>query len=118
MVPPNVHRQNIAERDIRTFKANFLSVLAGVHPHFPKFIWDILLIQTELTLKILHQATINPRISAWEYLNGTFEYAETPLGPIGCKIVIHTTSNNCKSWYQRGRKELSVGPALHHYLCI
>ena len=37
------------------------------------------------------------------------------VGPIGCKIFIHTTSNNRKSWDQRGRKGFSVVPALHHY---
>ena len=46
LVPPNIHRRNIAERAIRTFKAHFLSVLAGVDPTFPKFMWDNLLVQT------------------------------------------------------------------------
>ena len=30
LVPPNVHRRNIAERAIRTFKAQFLAILSGV----------------------------------------------------------------------------------------
>ena len=30
LVPPNVHRRNLAERAIRTFKAHFLEILAGV----------------------------------------------------------------------------------------
>ena len=79
---------------------------------------DKLLDQTELTINIISQATINPRISAWEYFNGAFEYAATLLGLIRYKIVIHTTSNNRKSWYQRGREGFSVGPALNHYRCI
>ena len=96
LVPPNAHRRNIAERDIRTFKAHFLSVLAGVDPTFPDFMWDNLLVQTELTLNLLRQATLNPSISEWGYFNGAFYYTETPLGPIGCKIIIHTTSNTQK----------------------
>ena len=43
LVPPNVHRRNIAERAIRTFKAHFLEILAGVDPDFPKYMWDNLL---------------------------------------------------------------------------
>ena len=35
LVPPNVHRRNIAERAIITFKAHFLGILAGVDPDFP-----------------------------------------------------------------------------------
>ena len=118
LVPPSVHRRNISEQDICSFKAHFLSVVAGVDPDFPKFMWDKLLVQTELTLNLLHQSTLNPIISVWEYLNGPFDYAATPLVPIGCKIIIHTTSNNCKSWDQQGCEGFSVGPALHHYRCI
>ena len=72
LVPPNFHIRNVADRDIRTFKAQFLLVLAGVDPTSPKFIWDNLLVQTELTINLLRQATLNPSMSAWEYFNGDF----------------------------------------------
>ena len=118
LVPPNVHRQNIAERVIRTFKAHFLAILAGVDPDFPKYMWDNMLVQTELTINLLRQETLNPIMSAWEYYNGAFDYSATPLGPIGCKIMIHNTSNKRKSWYQRGQERFSAGPDLQHYRCI
>ena len=118
LVPPNVHRINVAERAIRTVKAHFLEILAGVDSYFPKYMWDNLLVQTELTINLLRQATLNPRMSAWEYYNGAFDYTATPLGTIGCKIMIHTTSNKRKSWDQRGREGFSVGPALQQYQCI
>ena len=34
LVPPNLHKSNIAERAIRILKAHFLSVVAGVDPAF------------------------------------------------------------------------------------
>ena len=80
--------------------------------------WDNLLGQTELTPNPLRQATLNPHISAWGYFNGAFDYATTPLVTIGCKIIIHSMSNNSKSWDQRGREGFSVGSVLHHYRCI
>ena len=104
LVPPNVHRLNIAERAIRKFKAHFLAILAGVDPYFPKYMWDNLLAQTELTINLLRQATLNQRMSAWEYYNGAFDYSATPLGLLVCKIIIHNTSNTRKSWDQRGRE--------------
>ena len=58
-MPTNVHRRNYVERAICTLKSYFLSILAGVDPDFPKFIWYTLLQHTELTLNLLHQATIN-----------------------------------------------------------
>ena len=63
LVPPNVHRRNIAERVIRTFKAHFLEILTWVDPDFPKYMWDNLLVQTELTINLLRQTTLNPRMS-------------------------------------------------------
>ena len=36
LVPPHTHRSNTAERAIRTFKAHFLSILAGVALDFPR----------------------------------------------------------------------------------
>ena len=57
-------------------------------------------------------------MSSWEYFNGDFDYTSTPLGPIGYKLIIHTTSNRKRSWDQRGRKDFSVGRALQHYCCI
>ena len=43
LVPPDVHRRNTAERAIRTFKAHFIAILAGVDVTFPAFLWDQLL---------------------------------------------------------------------------
>ena len=80
--------------------------------------WDNLLVQTELTINLLWQATLNPSMLAWEYVNGAFYFTATPLGPIGCKLIIHTTKNKRKSWDHRGREGFSVGPALEHYRCI
>ena len=41
LVPPNIHRRNTAERAIRTFKAHFLAILAGVAPDYPRNLWHI-----------------------------------------------------------------------------
>ena len=65
LVPLDVHCRNAAERFIQMFEARFLSILAGINPTFSKYLWDLLLNQTEITLKLLHQATLDPSISAW-----------------------------------------------------
>ena len=80
--------------------------------------WDNLLVQPELTINLLRQATLNPRTIAWKYYNRAFGYKATPLVPIRCKIMIHTTSNKRKYWYQRGQEGFSVGSDLKHYRCI
>jgi hypothetical protein len=64
LVPPDMHCRNQAERAIHTFKNHFLLILVGVDAAFPPYLWDLLLPQAELTLNLLRQATLNPRISA------------------------------------------------------
>ena len=117
LVPPHIHRQNAAERVIRTFKAHFLAILAGVASDFPRHLWDLLLPQVEMALNFLRQATINPSISAWEYLNGPFNYDATPLGPLGIKVLIHKKASDRHSWDFRAKEGWSVGVTLEHYRC-
>ena len=47
LAPPNIHRQNAAERAIRTFKNHFIAGLCSVEPAFPMHLWDKLLPQAE-----------------------------------------------------------------------
>ena len=88
-VPSNTHRSNAAERAIRIFKALFISILAGIVPDFLQNLWDLLLPQTEVTLNLLRQATLDPSRSARAYFHGPLNYDATPLGPLGCYIIDH-----------------------------
>ena len=80
--------------------------------------WDTLLTQAELTLNILRHATLNPRISAWGYLNDPFNFTETPVGPIGSKMIIHSNPSKRRSWDQRGQNGFSICPTLKNYCCF
>ena len=115
LVPPNVHHRNIAERAIRRFKAHFLSILAGILSSFPNYLWDKLLPQTELSLNLLCQSTVAHPTSAWEDFNGPFNFDATPLGPIGCRVLIHNKPYTRTSWAFCARDGFYVGPALQHY---
>ena len=53
--PPHIHRRNAAERAIRTFKAHFFSILAGIAKTFLKNLWYLLTPQTYLTLNLMRQ---------------------------------------------------------------
>ena len=48
LVPPDVHLRNISERAIRAFKAHFLSILDSIPSSFPNYLWDKILLQTDL----------------------------------------------------------------------
>ena len=94
LVPPHVHRRNVAERAIQTFKNHFLAILASCSPQFPISEWDRLLPQCILTLNLLRNSRINPRLSAYASLFGNFDFNKTPLAPPGTKVVIHSKPEN------------------------
>ena len=54
-------------------------------------------------------------MSVWEHFNVPFNFDATPLGPLGCPIIIHDKPGCCRSWDFCGRKGFNVGPALSHY---
>ena len=98
LLPPNTYRSNADERAISMFKSHFLSILAGVAPYFPRNLWDFLLPQTELTLNLPRQATLDPTISAWSYFHEPFNYYATPIGALGCDIFAHKKTGTGHSW--------------------
>jgi hypothetical protein len=89
LVPPGQHRQNQAKRAIQTFKAHFISILAGVNNKFPLSLWYHLLEPTKLTLNLLHQSRVAPNISAFAHVHNMHDYMHKPFAPIGCTIQPH-----------------------------
>ncbi len=118
LVPPDMHCRNCAEQAIRTFKALFLSILAGVDPTFPPYLWDLLLPQAELTLNLLRQSALSPQISVWEFFQGPFDFNKTLLGPVGCRIVIHAKPATGRSWDFCAKEGYYIGLALDLYCCF
>ena len=55
LVPSNTHQINAEERAIFTFKSHFISILSGVASDLPRNLWDVLILQTEMTLNLLCQ---------------------------------------------------------------
>ena len=113
-VPPNTRRSNAAERALRTFKAHFLSILAGVDPDFPGNLWDLLLSQTEVTLNLLRQTTLDPTRSACSYFHGPFNYEATPIVSLGCDIITNKKTGTRHSWDFRGAAGWYFGVVLQH----
>ena len=89
LVPPHMHRRNAAEKAIKTWKEHFIAGLSSVHPDFPLLEWDRLAFQGMLTLNLLRNSRVNPKLSAWEYLFGRYDFNATPIAPPGMKMVVH-----------------------------
>ena len=48
---------------------------------------------------------------------GAFNYDATPLGPLGCLVMIHKNTSNRKSWDFRSKEGWSVSVSFEHYRC-
>lgn len=117
LAPPHMHRQNAAERAIRTWKNHFISVLAGTDRAFPMHLWDRLIPQAEACLNMLRASSINPNISAHDQIFGPFNWNQTPLAPLGCKVTVHEKPSQRKLWAPHGITGFYIGPAKNHYRC-
>ena len=65
LVPPHMHRRNLAEQAIQTLKNHFIAVLASVNKNFPIHLWCRLLPHFLLTLNLLRPSKITPKLSAY-----------------------------------------------------
>ena len=108
----------MTERAIYTFKNHFKTCIAICDPAFPISQGDLLLPQACLTLSLLRSAHCNPKLSAYAYLNGNFNYSRTPLAPFGTKVVAHNKPSNRTSWALNGKEGWYIGPSLKHYRCV
>ena len=109
-VLPGIHRRNACKRAIRTLKGHLLAGLATCSASFPVRKWDRLLQQAELTVNLLRDSRINPKLSAWAYLFGIHDFNRVPLCPPGTRTMVHLKSDKRKSWAFHGEDGFYVGP--------
>jgi hypothetical protein len=117
LTPAGMHRRNAAERAIRTWKNHFLAGLSSINPRFPMRFWCQLLPQAEMTLNLLRQSRLNPRLSAYAQVHGMFNFNRTPLAPPGCEAIVFNGPDKRDSWDFHGEKAWYTQPAMEHYRC-
>ncbi len=98
LVEPHNHRINVAECAIQTFKDNFISALVMADNNFPLQLWDKLTPQVQDTLNLLRTSGIDPSKSAYEILNGPYDWNRYPLPPLECNAVIYEDGDMRSSW--------------------
>ena len=97
LVPLHLQRTNVAEHAIDTYKDHLISGLSSCNPSFKLHLWDRLISQSTLTLNLLRQSRINPRLSAEAHLNGAFKFNHTPLAPPGTKFLVFEAPRFCRT---------------------
>jgi len=114
---PHNHCVNAAKQAIQTFKDAFIAALATTNRDFPLQLWDKLALQVQDTLNLLRPSSTNPEISAYEALNGPYDWNRYPLAPPGCKAIIYKVLAVRGSWVSRGTDMWYLGPSKDHYQC-
>jgi len=109
------HDDSPTERASKTFQHHFASILNGCDEQFPAELWCSCLEQTEITLNSLRRSRIHPEVSAYAQIFGQFNYAATPMAPLGSKAAIYEAKSHRPHTYDRhGKQCWYVGPALWH----
>ena len=115
LAPPHEHHSNAAERTIRTAKNHLAAGWWSMDPNFPMHLWDKTIPQAELTLNLLRQSRVNPKLSAWEQLHGRYDFNSTPIAPPGIRIKAHARPAQRQTWVPHTFDAWYIGPATEHY---
>ena len=54
----------------------------------------------------------------WEFFQGPFDFNKTPLGLVGCCVLIHAKPATRRSWDFRAKEGYYIGLALDLYHCF
>ena len=117
LVPPNNHRVNAAKRAISTFKDHFIAGLCTINPNCPLQLWDEFRPQTQDTLNMLSTSHHDPTKSAYEDLEGPFDFNKKTLSIYGSKSLLLDSTDTRTSWAPHVTDVYDVDTAHKHYRC-
>jgi hypothetical protein len=118
LVPLGNHWRNQAECAIQTFRAHFIWILAGVNDKFPLSLWCHLLELTKLTLNLLRQLKVAPKISAYAHIHRPHDYMKKPFALLGCTIQAHVKPEDCCTQDTQSDAGFSLGTSMEHHRCF
>ncbi len=118
LVPPEQHRQNQADWSIQTFKAHFISFLASINNKFSLLLWCHLLKPTELTLNLLRQSRVAPKILAFVHVHSIHNYIQKLFAPIGCAVQTHVKPDDRLAWDTRLEPGFNLGASIEDHQCF
>jgi hypothetical protein len=118
LIPLHNHQPNAAKRAIAIFKEHFIATLAAIDMLCPLQLWDEFLPQVKLTLNMLRFSRQNPKKSANQEVNGSFDFNKTPLALLGTKALVCDDPGSQTYWAPHATDGFYVGPASNHYQCL
>jgi hypothetical protein len=118
LVPLDCHRCNIAKQAIQIFKNHFVSILSRVDDRFPLSLWCHLVRPAELTVILLQQSNVAPKVSAYAHVHGQHDYMKRPFASLGCTVMAHVKPKNRQSWVVHADTGFNIRMAMEHHQCF
>ena len=115
LVEAHNHRFNADEQAIATFKDHFIAGLGTIDKNCPIQLWDEFIEQAQDTLNMLHTSQHDNSLSAYDDLEGPFDFNKTPIAPLGTKALIYDNPKVRNTFAPHGTDVFYVGPAKLHY---
>jgi hypothetical protein len=115
LVPMDCHHRNIAKWAIYMFKNHFVSILSGVDDRFPLFLWCHLVQPAELTVNLLQQSNVSPKVSTYAHVHGQYNYMKRPFAPLVWVVMAHVKPKNRSSWDIHADTSFNIRMAMEHH---
>jgi len=112
---PHNHSVNAAEPAVKAIKYHVIAGLATVDINCPLQFWDIFPAQMQDTLNLLRTSRRDPSKSAYEEMEGEFDFNRTPISILGTKALAFVDPDERASWEAHGVDCYVIGRCLDHY---
>ena len=109
------HRVNAAEPAVKTAKYHIIAHVATFDHQCLIQLWSKMLPQIQDTLNMLRTSHNNNKLTAYEKLNGKFDWNQTPTAPLGTRVMIFIHPNRRNTFAPHCDEAFTVGRARHHY---
>ncbi len=103
---------------ITSFVRCNLTILSGVDDRFPLSLWRYLVRPAKLTISLLHQSNVVPKISAYAHVHRQHDYMKCPFAPLGCLVMAHVKPKNRCTWDVHGKDGFNIGTSMEHHRCF
>ena len=115
LAPTHMHLRNASERANWKWNNHFMAGLATTDPDFTIREQDRLLHQEVITLNLLRNYWVNPRLSDYSYNFGKYDFNKCPMAPPENQVVIHENKYHHTSWDHHVIPDWYIGNLLEHY---
>ncbi len=85
---------------------------------FPLSLWCHLVQPAELTVNLLQQSNVAPKVSAYAHVHGQHNYMNSPFAPLGCAVMAHVKPKNRQSWDVHVDTSFNIRTAIEHHRCF